>query len=333
MSETEVKGPEADDMGLDGIVGVIAGEAEPGEDDIATPPEDTGGEEPSAVDEPQAAEDEPAPAEAASEAVKKEETPAEEQPAEAKPAAPEHTLSPDAELKEGDEHARERDGILGDLREERGTNRELREANQALLTRLEALDAVNADRIKSEAPAPDPLGLGDRPDDDLLTVGDQRRLKAYLETRDAERTEASARATFEDRVIEGSERLTRETSADVDGQPNPLKAAGLDYTTVLTEGKATLTPGAHYDIIHSDKPADDAYRLHIQCSRVLRRRYEEYVRTQGAPVATPTAPPPPGPPQGTNTAPTADPPSQDDILSGEVDPLVSVVMGEGEPPG
>jgi hypothetical protein len=147
-------------------------------------------------------------------------------------------------------------GVVSDLAEHRQALRAAQEANRLLEERLAAIEARQA--APDEAPAADP-----EPDDDeLLTVGQLRKMREADRKRDDEAAQSRAIAEMGQRLVVMQEEFTKTLPADE-------SAGGLDLQSVIEQGSANLSEGHKLAIRQSKNPVREAYELCILANPAL----------------------------------------------------------------
>ncbi|HUU54512.1 MAG TPA: hypothetical protein VMY87_06285 [Armatimonadota bacterium] len=145
-------------------------------------------------------------------------------------------------------------GLIRDLQEERAR----RQAAEDRLARLDAAKPPEAQAPTAAPPAEEASPFDQLDDDDLLTVGEFRR----LETAKQQKAE---REGFEQNLAQSEARAVAEYTKDSAGE-------GLDYASVINAGGRSFTPGDRFDIAHSHDPAKLAYERAIERTPELRQR-------------------------------------------------------------
>ena len=125
---------------------------------------------------------------------------------------------------------------------------------QALGTRSTSLDEKRDDDF-------------DMDDDDLLTVAQFKKLQTANEKKRQEQQERERQAQIDAKYQQAEAKAKRELTIEKCGD-------GLDYVTVLEEGKSFLTKGDLLNIQNADDPAREAYDACLRRNATLYDRAE-----------------------------------------------------------
>lgn len=148
-------------------------------------------------------------------------------------------------------HTRQFQGVLEDARRERQRRQELEQ-------KLEELRAESPKKV-DEATGGEG---GDDDDDRLLTRAEMKAMLAEYDQRLAQQRQVQE---MQSRLVSSEAAAVKELTAEACGD-------GLDFTSVLTAGKANLTEADKVAIALAENPAKEAYRRCILLTPELQER-------------------------------------------------------------
>lgn len=138
-------------------------------------------------------------------------------------------------------------GILRDLKGERSKRQELEQSVEALHEQLQQDAGKQTEEEKID-------------DEDLLTVGQFRKLQEKEKKAKAAEEQKSQRTALDRKFLSSEEQARTEFTAEKMG-------SGLDFDTVLENGfkaMATKNPAYWQVVVNSDNPAREAYEIGLR---------------------------------------------------------------------